>query len=128
LRPFILGKEVNPWLPIHVLAGLIAPARLRDGALDYPEHHGFADIHLNPPLRDWVAFSRGVFLNSYFFYVLGWQNGLSRAQRRKILKELAEARGYVELHRPRCSIEITRAFADTSALVEGTFAGGFKLG
>jgi hypothetical protein len=127
LRPFILGGQATPWLPIHLLVGVVAPVRLRDGGLEYPEHHGFADIHVNPPLRDWAAFSRGVFLNSYFFHVLGWRNGLSKTERKRILAQLAEAHGYVELHRPRCSVQITKAFANTLALAAGTFAGAFQL-
>ena len=128
LRPFILGDEPNLPFSIHLLAGIIAPAKLPDGQeLDYPEHHGFADIFLQPPLRDWVVISRGVFLNSYFFYVLGWRKGIPRPTRKRTLAKLAEIHALVELPRPVCSVEITKAFADTKALMYATFAGGFAL-
>src|SRR6266851_1835922 len=129
LRPFILGGEPNLPFSIHLLAGIIAPAKLSAGRddLDYPEHHGFSDIFLQPPLRDWVVLSRGIFLNSYFFYVLGWRKGIPRPTRRRTLAKLAEIHALVELPRPVCSVEITKAFADTKALMYGTFAGGFAL-
>jgi hypothetical protein len=43
------------------------------------------------------------------------------------LAKLAEIHALVELPRPVCSVEITKAFADTKALMYGTFAGGFAL-
>jgi hypothetical protein len=78
LRAFILGTEQTPPFPMHILAGIVAPANIPDHGLEYPEHRGFAYIRLHP-LSDWILFSRGVFLNSYFFLVLAWRDDVPKS-------------------------------------------------
>jgi hypothetical protein len=128
LRPFILGVEPNPKFPLNLLLGIIAPVLANDTAKHlYPEHHVFADIRVGSALKGYLSLCRAVFLNSYLFVILVWQEKTPRPTRWELVRKLAAVNSLVELSRPTCAVKINRPCTDTMALVHGTFVGEFSL-
>jgi hypothetical protein len=124
LRPFILGGTSNPGLGLSLLAGLIEPfSPAGSDEVFYPEHHGYANFEIGAPASHSISLFRGVFLNSFVFYVVAWRLGLARPTRKRFLKEITNGRFLTELPRPACSTSLRGACMSTEALMRATFDG-----
>lgn len=128
LRQFILGQESSPRLKLDLLLGVIEPFRSEtSNALLYPEHHGFADFSgtdfgTGLSAGRYTSLCRGVFLNSYLFCVIGWQAGVSRPLRRRVLN-LMRDRSLVKIPRPSCSVRLNEACMTAAAVIWSTESG-----
>jgi hypothetical protein len=128
LCPFILGNTSSPTIELHLLIGLIEPfTQAGSEDLVYPEHHGFADFAdtdfgVGVAAKEYSTLCRGVFLNSYLFFVVAWQPNVGLSVRRRVL-ELLDKRALTELPRPNCSIHLSGACMTAAAVVFSTLSG-----
>jgi hypothetical protein len=129
LCPFILGNTSgHPGIELNLLVGLIEPFT-PPGSKEvvYPEHHGFADFAdtdfgVGVPAKEYSTLCRGVFLNSYLFFVVAWRTNVGLPVRRRVL-ELLNKQSLTDLARPDCSVHLSGPCMTAAAVMFSTLSG-----
>ena len=128
LCPFILDNTSDPGIELNLLVGLIEPFTLPGSKkLVYPEHQGFAefadtDFSVGVPAKEYSTLCRGVFLNSYLFFVVAWRPNVGLPVRRRVL-ELLNKQSLTDLSRPDCCVHLSGACMTAAAVVFSTLGG-----
>lgn len=94
--PYILGESATPPFLETVLVGVIQASEATTEELTrgkrylFPSFCRLGQLKINARLAPYIRFGGLVNIRSYVFYLFGWQPGLNRQRRRRIIERMMQ--------------------------------------